>query len=86
MGNGRLFPPGLKHRECEADHSHTPSAELKSEWSYASVPPYILMERNLIKHRETLYLASLTVRRQLLVMTEDMLNIRDQATDISSQS
>lgn len=50
-----FFPPGVKHREDKPDHSHPPSAELKNECRYISVPPYNLMERKLIKHRETLY-------------------------------
>jgi hypothetical protein len=47
MGNERFFPPRLKNRKCEADHSHSPSAELKNEWSYTSVPPYTLMAKKL---------------------------------------
>jgi hypothetical protein len=35
----RLFSRGVRRPECEADHSHTSSAEAKNAWRYTSTPP-----------------------------------------------
>ena len=37
LQNGYL---GLKPPERENDHSYPPSAKVKNEWSYTSIPPY----------------------------------------------
>jgi hypothetical protein len=42
MGTGISFL-GVKWRGCEADHSYSPSADVKIIWNYTSIPPYILM-------------------------------------------
>jgi hypothetical protein len=39
---GRSFPEGGKRRGCEVDPLHPPSAKVKNEWSYTSVPPTCL--------------------------------------------
>jgi len=43
---------------CEADHSPLPSAEIKNEWSYISIPPYAFMGST----GETLFYFSLRIR------------------------
>jgi hypothetical protein len=35
--------PGVKHLECEADHSPPPSAKVKNKWSHNSTLPYTFM-------------------------------------------
>jgi hypothetical protein len=44
--------PGVKRPGREADHSSPFSVEVKNAWSYASTPPYVLMVRYLVKHRD----------------------------------
>jgi hypothetical protein len=39
----RNFLRGVKRPGREANHSHPYSAEVKTEWSYISTPPYIFM-------------------------------------------
>jgi len=38
-----VLSPGIKHPRCETEHSPPTSAEVKSAWSYNSIPPYIFM-------------------------------------------
>jgi hypothetical protein len=38
----------VKGPGCEADHSHTTSAEVKKMWIYTSTPPYVFMAQCLI--------------------------------------
>jgi hypothetical protein len=33
------FPPEVKRKMCEADHSPSFNADVKNEWSYTSTPP-----------------------------------------------
>jgi hypothetical protein len=39
----------------EADHSPPSTAEVKSEWSYASTPSYVFIAQCLVKHRMRLH-------------------------------
>jgi len=43
VGTGGKFFRGLKQSGCKADHLVAPSAEVKNEWSQASICPYAFM-------------------------------------------
>jgi hypothetical protein len=44
--------PSIKRPRREADHSPSSSAEVKNEWSYTSIPPYVSMAWRLKISRE----------------------------------
>jgi hypothetical protein len=43
---------GVKLPEREAEHSLSPSAEVKNAWTYTSSQPYMFMAWYLVKHRD----------------------------------
>jgi hypothetical protein len=43
--------PGVKRPQSEADHSSPSSADVKKTWIYASSPPYVFMDKCLVKYR-----------------------------------
>jgi hypothetical protein len=45
------LPSGVKQAGREADHTPSPSAEVKNEWMYTSSSPYIFMAWCLVKNR-----------------------------------
>jgi hypothetical protein len=60
------FPRGIKQRGCEADHSHSSSAMIKKQWSYTSIPPYVVMVWHLLSTRDfTFYLSSCILLKDL---------------------
>jgi hypothetical protein len=54
MGTGRSLNPGVKKLGHEAEHAPPFSAKV-NVWSYASAPPYICMERRIVKYELKLH-------------------------------
>jgi hypothetical protein len=49
MGTGTF--PEVNWWQCEDNHPPLPSTEVQTAWSYTTTPPYTLIVRCLIKHR-----------------------------------
>jgi hypothetical protein len=56
----------VKQPGHKADHSHPSSAKVKKDWSYTSIPPYILMAWCLIKHRDNFTTDGVTTEENCL--------------------
>lgn len=46
--------PGLKQQEHKADHLSLSSVEVKNEWRFTSIQPYVFMAGYLKKHKNNL--------------------------------
>jgi len=55
MGNGDYFNPRVKRPGREADHTYTPSAEVRMRGAIPPLPKYIFMTWYLINHRTHLH-------------------------------
>jgi hypothetical protein len=63
--------PGVKRPGHEADHSPTPSTEVKNAWCYTSTHQYIFMEWCVVKHRDNFTLSLLTIHHLVLLPPEE---------------
>jgi hypothetical protein len=70
LSNGyrELFHRAVKQKGFEADPSPPTSAKFKKIWTYTSTPPYVFMEKCLVKHRDRFTFFYYIIINHLLVL------------------